>query len=354
MDYCASTNNVKCLEQYPNFEFVYGDITSGNDVLRALKKYQVDTIFHFAAQSHVDLSFGNSFQFTKTNVEGTHCMLECAVKANVRRFIHISTDEVMGEVGYDDEDLLENSVLAPTNPYSASKAAAEMYVHAYAKSFKLPVIIVRSNNVYGPHQFPEKIIPKFSCLLHAGQPVMLHGDGYNTRRYLYAGDAADAFDTILHKGKMGEIYNVDSSDEVSNRELAFKLLNIFGIPEHEQRKHIHFTRDRPFNDKRYAVNGDKLRTLGWVQQTQFEDGIRTTVDWYRQHGQTWWGDIQNVLTPFPVVDDGEVYADKESQRLPSTPAEEEASMKLELNTQDLVGQDKERLVSPPVVLIASH
>lgn len=155
LDYCATLNNLKCLDQYRNFEFVYGDITNYSDVLRALKKYKIDTIFHFAAQSHVDLSFGNSFQFTKTNVEGTHTMLECAVKSGVKRFIHISTDEVMGEVGFDDEDLLENSVLAPTNPYSASKAAAEMYVNAYAKSFKLPVIIVRSNNVYGPHQFPE-------------------------------------------------------------------------------------------------------------------------------------------------------------------------------------------------------
>lgn len=120
-----------------------------------MKKYKIDTVFHFAAQSHVDLSFGNSFQFTETNVKGTHVMLECAVKCKISRFIHISTDEVMGEVDFDDADLLENSVLAPTNPYSASKAAAEMYVNAYAKSFKLPVIIVRSNNVYGPHQFPE-------------------------------------------------------------------------------------------------------------------------------------------------------------------------------------------------------
>ena len=155
VDYCASLNNIKCLDGLKNFEFCYGDITNGADVQRALRKYHIDTIFHFAAQSHVDLSFGNSFQFTEVNVKGTHVMLECAVKAKINKFIHISTDEVMGEVGFDDEDLLENAVLAPTNPYSASKAAAEMYVNAYAKSFKLPAIIVRSNNVYGPHQFPE-------------------------------------------------------------------------------------------------------------------------------------------------------------------------------------------------------
>jgi dTDP-glucose 4,6-dehydratase len=330
LEYCATLNNLKSLQDRPNFEFFYGDVTNGSDILRALSKYNIDTIFHFAAQSHVDLSFGNSFQFTKTNVEGTHVMLECAVKAHVKRFIHISTDEVMGEVGFGDDDLLENSVLAPTNPYSASKAAAEMYVHAYAKSFKLPTIIVRSNNVYGPHQYPEKIIPKFSCLLNNGLDLMLHGTGHNTRRYLFAGDAADAFDTILHKGTIGEIYNVDSSDEISNRDLAFKLLTLFDVPEAEQRSRIRFTQDRPFNDKRYAVNGDKLRGLGWVQNTNFEDGIRTTVDWYKKFGSTWWGDITNLLTPFPVVKDGEVYADQESQKMPTTPTIEVAEQRLEM------------------------
>ena len=155
LDYCASLNNIQCVQGRKSFSFCYGDITNKTEVMRCLKKYHVDTIFHFAAQSHVDLSFGNSFQFTATNVLGTHVMLECAVDHGVRRFIHISTDEVNGEVNFGDPDLLENSLLAPTNPYAASKAAAEMFVNAYAKSFKLPVMIIRSNNVYGPHQFPE-------------------------------------------------------------------------------------------------------------------------------------------------------------------------------------------------------
>jgi FlaA1/EpsC-like NDP-sugar epimerase len=155
LDYCASLNNIQCVQGRKSFSFCYGDITNKTEVMRCLKKYQVDTIFHFAAQSHVDLSFGNSFQFTTTNVLGTHVMLECAVDHGIRRFIHISTDEVNGEVNFGDPDLLENSLLAPTNPYAASKAAAEMFVNAYAKSFKLPVMIIRSNNVYGPHQFPE-------------------------------------------------------------------------------------------------------------------------------------------------------------------------------------------------------
>lgn len=156
LDYCASLNNTRSLSACENFTFVHGDITSPEEVNTVLRKYKIDTVFHFAAQSHVDLSFGNSYEFTSTNVYGTHVLLECAKNHGLlKRFIHISTDEVYGEVEEDDDDLVEASILAPTNPYAASKAAAEMMVHSYSKSFKLPVIIVRSNNVYGPHQFPE-------------------------------------------------------------------------------------------------------------------------------------------------------------------------------------------------------
>ena len=155
LDYCSSLTNTRMLDSRSNFSFFHGDITNSADVMTCMEQYRVDTIFHFAAQSHVDLSFGNSYEFTKTNVFGTHVMLECAKLARIRRFIHVSTDEVYGEVDEDGEDLLETSLLAPTNPYAASKAAAEMLVNAYAKSFKLPVVIVRSNNVYGPHQYPE-------------------------------------------------------------------------------------------------------------------------------------------------------------------------------------------------------
>ena len=206
LDYCASENNFNMLKHYKNFTFEHGDITDANRTLHVLKKHKVDTIMHFAAQSHVDLSFGNSYSFTHNNVYGTHVLLECSINAGVKRFIHVSTDEVYGEVEPDKPDLLENALLCPTNPYAASKAAAEMIVNAYYKSYKLPVIIVRSNNVYGPHQFPEKVIPKFTCLLNRGQKLTLHGDGSPTRRYLYAGDAADAFDTIFHKGKVTFIY----------------------------------------------------------------------------------------------------------------------------------------------------
>ncbi|KAI0170982.1 hypothetical protein BJ166DRAFT_517469 [Pestalotiopsis sp. NC0098] len=307
LDYCSSLNNTRMLNEKRNFTFYHGDITYPAEVLECMERYNIDTVFHFAAQSHVDLSFGNSYTFTHTNVYGTHVMLESAKKVGIKRFIHISTDEVYGEVKDDDDDLLETSILAPTNPYAASKAAAEMLVHSYMKSFKLPVIIVRSNNIYGPHQFPEKIIPKFTTLLQRGRPVVLHGDGSHTRRYLFAGDAADAFDTILHKGALGHVYNVGSYHEISNMQLCTKLLKAMGIADGEGDKAdadrwVKYTHDRPFNDQRYAVDGTKLRELGWVQNTSFEKGLEITVDWYRRFGESWWGDISNVLTPFPIVD----------------------------------------------------
>ncbi|CCC10630.1 hypothetical protein SMACR_08839 [Sordaria macrospora] len=326
LDYCASLNNTRVLEHEPNFSFYKGDITNPSEVMDCLKRYNIDTIFHFAAQSHVDLSFGDPFGFTHTNVYGTHVLLESARKVGINRFIHVSTDEVYGEVKDDEDDLLETSILAPTNPYAASKAAAEMLVNSYKKSFKLPVIIVRSNNVYGPHQYPEKIIPKFTCLLARGKPVVLHGDGSPTRRYLYASDAADAFDTILHRGQLGEIYNVGSYDEISNLSLCHKLLSEMEIisprspsssppcnyttspassplvaEQEEFYRWVKYTHDRPFNDHRYAVDGTKLRKLGWEPKKSFEEGLRITVDWYRRFGERWWGDITNVLTPFPIT-----------------------------------------------------
>ncbi|KAH7227222.1 uncharacterized protein BKA55DRAFT_667998 [Fusarium redolens] len=317
LDYCASLNNTRALNEKRNFSFYQGDITNPVEVVDCLERYNIDTIFHFAAQSHVDLSFGNSYSFTHTNVYGTHVLLESSRKVGIKRLIHVSTDEVYGAVNDDDDDLLEASILAPTNPYAASKAAAEMLVNSYQRSFKLPVIVVRSNNIYGPHQFPEKIIPKFSLLLHRGQPVVLHGDGSPTRRYLFAGDAADAFDTILHKGEMGHIYNVGSCDEISNITLCLKLLAEIGIDDQntaEFKKWVKYTHDRPFNDHRYAVDATKLKQLGWTQQTSFEKGLKLTVDWYKRFGEKWWGDISAVLSPFPLVVNKNMKSDNEPIR----------------------------------------
>ncbi|KAH7466856.1 hypothetical protein H9L39_15612 [Fusarium oxysporum f. sp. albedinis] len=294
--------HTRALREKPNFAFYQGDITSPSEVIDCLSRYKIDTIFHFAAQSHVDLSFGNSYSLTETNVYGTHVLLESAKTVRIKRFIHISTDEVYGEVAHGNDDLPEASILSPTNPYATSKAAAEMLVNSHQKSFKLPVIIVRSNNVYGPHQYPEKIIPKFISLLQRGQPVILHGDGSPARRYLCAGDAANAFDTILHKGEIGQIYNIGSSDEISNLQLCHIILAEMGIDvkdTSEFQRWVKYTHDRPFNDQRYAVDATKLKMLGWTQKTSFDEGLRRTIDWYKRYGDKWWGDISPALTPFP-------------------------------------------------------
>ncbi|KAL8276749.1 hypothetical protein RQP46_010858 [Phenoliferia psychrophenolica] len=307
LDYCATLNNLAPVNQRRNYTFHHGDITLPDDITAALKKYDIDTVMHFAAQSHVDLSFGNSYSFTHANVFGTHVLLESAKAHDVKLFIHVSTDEVYGEVGDDEPDLLETAILAPTNPYAASKAAAEMLVNAYYKSFKLPVIIVRSNNVYGPHQYPEKIIPKFSSLLNRGEKLIIHGDGKPTRRYLYGGDAADAFDFVLSKGIVGQIYNVGSAAEISNLDLCKLLLAEFDRPVSttaELGAEIVFVRDRPFNDHRYAVDGSKLKKLGWTQNTPFDEGLSRTVEWYQTYGETWWGNLTPVLTAFPEAVQG--------------------------------------------------
>ncbi|RMY60576.1 hypothetical protein D0864_13069 [Hortaea werneckii] len=292
LDYCSSLNNSRMLEGRPNFQFFHGDVTSDKDVLRCLRKYHIDTVFHLAAHTHVDLSFGNSYNFTKTNVLGTHILLESAIAVGtIKRFYHVSTDEVYGEVEKDAADLTEQSSLWPTNPYAASKAAAEDYVTAYVKSFRLPAVIVRLNNVYGPHQRKK--------------PLWIHGDGQHKRRYLFAGDAADAFDTILHRGEIGQIYNVDSRDEISNLDLAGKLLAAFHVKD--RAGCIEHTRDRPFNDRRYAVDGTKLRQLGWKQSVSFEEGLAMTVDWYKEFS-SWWGSIDAILSPFPVVNGDSITA----------------------------------------------
>lgn len=298
LDYCSSLKNIENLVVKNNFIFEQGDITDPIRTQYIFKKYKIDTVLHFAAQSHVDLSFGNSYSFTKNNVLGTHVLLECSVSCNIKLFLHVSTDEVYGEVNHNSPDLTESAILCPTNPYSASKAAAEMLVNAYYKSFKLPIIIVRSNNVYGPNQFPEKVIPKFITMLMRDIKLTLHGNGSPTRRYVYATDVANAFDIILHKGKIGEIYNIDSPDEIANIDLCSLLIlkmkldkNVFDC--------IEFTQDRPFNDMRYAVDGKKLAELGWSHSVSFSDGISKTIDWYKNNVDNWWGDISTVLTAFP-------------------------------------------------------
>ena len=260
---------------------------------------------HFAAQTHVDNSFGNSFTFTESNIMGTHVMLEAAKEARVKLFIHVSTDEVYGE-GSSGAASHEGSILEPTNPYAATKAGAEHLVKAYERSFALPVIMTRGNNVYGPHQYPEKIIPKFIQQLMRGLPLTLHGTGNNTRNYLYVADVARAFDLILHKGEVGSVYNIGGQNELSNIDIARTLLLSMGmaaragsLPAAEAQWLVRVP-DRPFNDLRYPLNCNKLTELGWVEQVSWEDGLAQTIEWYRRFSGNWrMEDVEAALVAHP-------------------------------------------------------
>ena len=299
LDYCACLANLEELFDLPNFKFVKGDIASPDLVSYVLREEKIDTILHFAAQTHVDNSFGNSFAFTQTNIYGTHVLLESAkMCSTLRRFVHVSTDEVYGEgESFETDPMSEEHVLEPTNPYAATKAGAEFLVKSYFRSFKLPCLITRGNNVYGPHQFPEKLIPKFINQTVRDIPLTIHGDGSNTRNFLYVGDVASAFDIIMHKGVPGHVYNIGGKNELANIEVARTLLKIFN-KDHEEEKWITYVPDRKFNDLRYTINSTKLHELGWVEKMSWEEGLKTTVEWYKKFTCRY-GNIDAALVAHP-------------------------------------------------------
>jgi len=282
VDYCSTLNGLKHLFQHANYHFYPSNISNSSFIEYILQKHQVDTIIHFAAQSHVDNSFGNSIGFTQDNVLGTHYLLETVRKyKKIQRFIHVSTDEVYGEVTLD-EISSEKSLLNPTNPYAASKAAAEFIVKSYYKSYNIPIIITRGNNVYGPGQYPEKLIPKFIQQLCNGLKMSIHGNGETIRNFIYVEDVARAFERILLMGQIGQIYNIGTENEHSVMDIA-RLLHSIISPDKPFTDCIDYIEDRPFNDFRYCVDSSKLNELDWKTQTSFAEGIQKTITWYREH-----------------------------------------------------------------------
>lgn len=279
MYYCANEMNVeKEIRESDRYKLIQGNICSKDLVTHLLKDYQITHIIHFAAQSHVQNSFEDSLQYTQDNILGTHTLLECCRKyGKIEKFIHISTDEVYGESMLDEgeEKKNEQSVLCPTNPYAATKAGAELIAKSYYFSFKMPIIITRGNNVYGPNQYPEKLIPRFIQLLKEDKKVTIQGDGSNVRAFLHAYDVATAIDIILMKGEIGEIYNIGSDDhlEYTVLEIAHKLIHLIK-PNDNVSKWIEYIEDRPFNDKRYYISNEKLKNLGWKIEKDFEEGLR--------------------------------------------------------------------------------
>jgi dTDP-glucose 4,6-dehydratase len=277
--YCASHDNInEIVKKSPKYYFVKGNLCSSDLVNHVLKEHNITHVIHFAAQSHVQNSFEESLMYTQDNIVGTHTLLECCRKwGKIIKFIHVSTDEVYGETGEDKLD--EKSILIPTNPYAATKAAAEMIAMSYIKSYNLPIIITRGNNVYGPNQYPEKLIPRFIQQLKAGEQVTVQGNGSSKRSFLHVLDTCSAFETILLNGTIGEIYNIGANDETEYTviEIAQLLVKLMYGTDNFQ-SYIRFIEDRPFNDARYFISNEKLKALGWQIKIPFLEGIKDLIN----------------------------------------------------------------------------
>ena len=288
--YCASLNNINVSNKH-NYKFIKGNVKSTDLINHILNEYNITHIIHFAAQSHVDSSFSNSSQYIEDNIVGTHNLLECIKNyhqktENIKLIIHVSTDEVYGESELNEESKNEMSVLCPTNPYAATKGGAELIVQSYIHSYNLPIIITRGNNVYGPHQYIEKLIPKFIHLLLNGKKCTIHGDGSNLRSFIFIDDVVEAFDIIFHKGVKNNIYNIGIDQEYSVLDITTRLITIVndGIID----DNIIFVKDRFFNDKRYFVNYDKLKQLGWEPKTRLDQGLYKTYEWIKNLDKNYW------------------------------------------------------------------
>ena len=289
--YCADSNNVcKKVQQSENYNFIHGNLKNYGLLKYIFEKNKISHIIHFAAQSHVQSSFSDSLNYTEDNIMGTHNLLEINRLYNpyLKKFIHVSTDEVYGESMFSlgEQHKTEQSILCPTNPYAATKAGAELIAQSYIHSYKMPIVITRGNNVYGPNQYPEKLIPRFINLLKKSKPVTIQGDGTCLRSFLHVNDVCSAFETILDKGIIGEIYNIgcDENMEYSVLEVAYKLIKIIigknniEFDNKDLNKWIKYIEDRPFNDKRYYISNEKLKKLGWNIKINFNDGLNDLVN----------------------------------------------------------------------------
>lgn len=280
LTYAGHPESLKDLEGNPNYQFIKGDIADGDVAKQAMEG--VDTVVHFAAESHVDRSIIDPLQFVKTNVLGTATLLDAAMEAKVKRFHHVSTDEVYGELGVQDPPFNENTSYQPRTPYSASKAGSDHLVRAYSETYGLPVTITNCANNYGPYHDPEKLIPRFITNLLEGKKVPLMGKGENIREWLHVEDHASAIDFVLQKGQVGETYLIQG-EERTNLEITRMLLQILGLDE----SMIEFVGHRLGHDFRYAINGEKLKSLGWERKYSLADNLPKVVLWYKEN-EWWW------------------------------------------------------------------
>ena len=286
MTYCGNLENLKDVENNPNYRFVHGNICDRKLVRDLI--CECDCVVNFAAESHVDNSIKHPEIFVETNVQGTLNLLQACKELGVERYLQVSTDEVYGSLGKDGY-FYETTPLAPNSPYSASKASADLLVRAYYETYKLPVLNTRCSNNYGPYQYPEKLIPFFISKLLKGEKVPVYGDGLNVRDWLYVYDHCEAIDVVLHNGKVGQVYNIGGHNEKTNLEITHLILDAMGKDETS----IEYVQDRLGHDRRYAIANDKITSeLGWEPSITFEEGIKLTIDWYLNN-QEWIKSIEN-------------------------------------------------------------
>jgi dTDP-glucose 4,6-dehydratase len=284
LTYAGNLDNLKDVADDPRYRFVRGDICDPEIVDATVTG--VDAIVNFAAETHVDRSISGPQDFITTDVLGTHVLLEAVRAHEIPRFLQISTDEVYGDVLAGSS--VETDPLRPSSPYSASKAAGDMMVMAYRRTYGTPVVLTRSSNNYGPNQYPEKIIPLFVTNLLDGQPVPVYGDGMNVRDWIYVDDNCRAVDLVLRKGVDGEIYNIGGGNEVANLDLTRAMLSRLGLGD----EMIRWVEDRAGHDRRYSIDCSRTRALGWKPRVDYEEGLAQTVDWYRDN-RWWWEKIKS-------------------------------------------------------------
>ena len=283
LTYAGNRENLADLEKAPRYLFYHGNICDETVVDNLMSN--VDAVVNFAAETHVDRSIHEAGSFIETDVKGTFVLLEAAKKYGIERFLHISTDEVYGSI--ENGSFKESDPLMPNSPYSASKAGGDLLVRSYFKTYGLPVLITRSSNNYGPYQYPEKLIPLFVTNAIDNQPLPLYGDGKNVRDWIYVEDNCAAIDLVLHKGELGEIYNIGGGNERENIYITNFILDYLGKPK----SLIKPVADRPGHDRRYSVDTTKIRALGWKPKWNLDEGLKHTIDWYVEN-ETWWRRIK--------------------------------------------------------------
>lgn len=291
LTYAGNLENLTDIEKHPNYKFVKGDICDKEFAEKIINENNVDTIVNFAAESHVDRSILGAKEFIVTNVLGTQTLLDIAKSVGIEKYLQVSTDEVYGSLPEDKKELkfTENTPITTNSPYSASKASADLLCNAYYHTHKLPVLVTRCSNNYGPYQFPEKLIPLMIAKALDGEKLPVYGDGKNVRDWLYVEDHCSAICEVLHKGKIGEVYNIGGNNEWYNIDIVKIILKLLGKSEDQ----ISYVKDRPGHDRRYAIDSTKIQNeLGWKPAFQFENGIEATIKWYVEN-ENWWRKVMS-------------------------------------------------------------